>query len=274
MKVATREVWRTVREACREVLEMGVLAFLCVCFLASSCRASQEVGETVEVEVLDVRFDHRSNSPVVILQDKAKKKAMPIWIGTFEAQAIAMEMQGVPPPRPLTHDLLKNILQNVGVAFEKAVVSELKGNAYYARIYLASAGKHIEIDSRPSDAIALALRFHRPIFVARSLLERETVFSLPQVAGRVSAERIRGITVQDLTEDLAALFELSQREGVLVSDAGAHSDLHRGDVILAVEDERVQSTADFREKMAKVEGKEVTLRVRREGKELRIKLLP
>src|SRR2546426_12012808 len=110
----------------------------------SSCHAATRAREeegSVRVEVRHVGFDHLSNSPVVILQDTDKKKAIPIWVGVFEAQAIALELQGVPPPRPQTHDLLKNILEQVGVEFEKVVVSELRGSTYYARIHLASAGK-------------------------------------------------------------------------------------------------------------------------------------
>ncbi|PYV37184.1 MAG: hypothetical protein DMG06_28785, partial [Acidobacteria bacterium] len=164
----------------------------------SSCQAAEKGEEVVAVDVLNVSFDHISNSPVVILQDKDKTRGIPIWVGPFEAQAIAMEMQGVPSPRPLTHDLLKTILQDVGVQFEKAVVSELKESTFYSRIYLTSAGKHIEVDSRPSDAIALALRFHKPIFVVKSLLEGETGFDLQQARGKAIAEKVRGITVQDL----------------------------------------------------------------------------
>jgi bifunctional DNase/RNase len=276
MRVATRKGQATVREMGRGIVQIGVIAVTLGIF-TSSCQAAEKVGETVEVEVLNVRFDHLSNSPVVILQDKDKAKAMPIWVGAFEAQAIAMEMRRVSSPRPLTHDLLKTILQDIGVVFEKAVVNELKENTYYARIYLTSAGKPIEVDSRPSDAIALALRFHKPIFVAKSLMERETVFDLRQIKGNITADKVRGITVQDLTEDLAAYFDLSGKGGVLVSDVEGErnaSSLHRGDVILSIGDEEVQGVADFRDGIDKKEGREVTLRVQREGKEIRVSLAP
>ncbi len=276
MRAATRGERATAREVGRGVVRIGVVAAILSLF-ASSCQAEEKVEETVEVEVRNVRFDHLSNSPVVILQDKNKEKAMPIWVGAFEAQAIAMEMRSVASPRPLTHDLLKTILQDVGVVFDKAVVSELKENTYYARIYLTTGEKHIEIDSRPSDAIALALRFHKPIFVAKSLMERESAFDLHEVRGEVSAEKVRGITVQNLTAELAAYFDLTGEAGVLVSDVGGEGNtegLHRGDVILAIEDEEVHGVTDFRDRLTAKKGQEVALRVQREGQEMRVSLAP
>ncbi len=276
MKATTTGKRATAWEMGRGVIHIGIVAAILSLF-TSSCQAEEQVVETVEVEVRNVRFDHLSNSPVVILQDKGKEKAMPIWVGAFEAQAIAMEMRSVTSPRPLTHDLLKTILQDVGVAFDKAVVSELKENTYYARIYLTNGDKHIEIDSRPSDAIALALRFHKPIFVAKSLMERRSVFDLGEVRGKISTEQVRGITVQNLTEELAAYFDLSGKAGVLVSDVGDERkapDLHRGDVILAIEDKEVHGVTDFRDRITEKEGQEITLRVHREGQEIRVSLAP
>ena len=135
------------------------------------CQAEEAGQEPVAVEVMRVGFDRTTDMPVVILRDKGETRAIPIWIGAFEARAIAMELEGAAAPRPLTHDLLKSILQGAGVVFEKVLVSELKEGTYYARIFLTSAGKDFEVDSRPSDAIALALRFRKPILVARSLME-------------------------------------------------------------------------------------------------------
>ena len=107
----------------------------------SSCRSRVQVQEPVEVKVLQVGFDHSSNSPIVILQDKSSERTMPIWIGMAEAQAIALELQGTLPPRPLTHDLVKTILEQVGVEVEKVLVSELRGSTYYARIHLINGKK-------------------------------------------------------------------------------------------------------------------------------------
>ena len=141
--------------------------------LLTSCRGSVRSGtdEYVQVEVKGVSFDPAVNSPVVILQNQEQTKAIPIWVGMAEAQAIHLQLEGTVLPRPMTHDLLKNILEKVGVGFEKVVVTEMKDNTYYAFIYLANGKNPLQIDSRPSDAIALALRFHRPIFVATRLFE-------------------------------------------------------------------------------------------------------
>jgi bifunctional DNase/RNase len=138
-----------------------------------SCRGPERSASDghVQVEVKGVSFDPVANSPVVILQNQEQTKAIPIWVGMAEAQAIHLQLQGTVLPRPMTHDLLKNILEKVGVGFEKVVVTEMKGNTYYAFIHLANGKNPLEIDSRPSDAIALALRFRRPIFVAAPLFD-------------------------------------------------------------------------------------------------------
>jgi bifunctional DNase/RNase len=227
--------------------------------------------------VQDVRFDRLSNSPVVILQDAEKKKAMPIWVGVFEAQAIALELQGTPPPRPFTHDLMKNILEQVGVQFEKVVVRELKGSTYYAHIHLSSAGKPLEIDSRPSDAIALALRFHRPIFVAKELFDAALSPETPGGRPEPASAKISGVTVQNLTEELAAHFNLPETTGVLVADVGPASggeSLQRGDVIVAVAGETVRNVNDFRDKLNQEKGHAAILRILRDGKTVEVQLTP
>lgn len=141
--------------------------------LVAACRGPSRPGgsDDIQVDVGGVSFDPVANSPVVILQNQERTKAIPIWVGMSEAQAIHLQLSGTVLPRPMTHDLLKNILEKVGVGFEKVVVTEMKDNTYYAFIYLANGKSPIKIDSRPSDAIALALRFHRPIFVAARLFD-------------------------------------------------------------------------------------------------------
>jgi uncharacterized protein len=150
-----------------------VLMMVVVGMVTTSCRSPErlESHEYVQVEVKGVSFDPVANSPVVVLQNKEQTKAIPIWVGMAEAQAIHLQLQGTVLPRPMTHDLLKNILEKVGVGFEKVVVTEMKDNTYYAFIHLANGKNPLQIDSRPSDAIALALRFHRPIFVAARLFD-------------------------------------------------------------------------------------------------------
>jgi uncharacterized protein len=252
-------------------------ALLILIFPFFSIPAEENREGAVEVQVLNVGFDRLANSPVVVLQDKGKKKALPIWVGPSEAQSIAMEMQGMTSPRPLTHDLLKNILKELNVGFEKAIVSNLKNETYFAHIYLVSAGRHIEVDSRPSDAIALALRFHKPIFVAKTLMEGKNSIDLSHAEGSITSDKVRGISVQEITERLADYFGFQSKEGVLVSEVNAEVEaagLRSGDVIVAVDSENVHGVADFKEKVSKREGQRIPLTVRREGKVITMNLPP
>lgn len=123
-----------------------------------------------------VILDPTTKAPVVILKDDASDRALPIWIGAFEASAIAMALQGVVPPRPMTHDLLVAVLRGLKAEVERVVVCDLKENTYYARIHLRVDGAVREIDSRPSDAIAVAVRVGAPIFVAPHVAETAVSF--------------------------------------------------------------------------------------------------
>ena len=122
-----------------------------------------------EVEIAALTLDPGTNSPVVVLKDKSGPDSIPIWIGFVEASAIAMELEKVAVGRPLTHDLAKNILTELGARLASIEVSDLKENTYFATLHLERGSEHIDIDSRPSDAIALAVRFDAPIFIAESV---------------------------------------------------------------------------------------------------------
>jgi bifunctional DNase/RNase len=116
------------------------------------------------MKVKGVAMDHQMN-PVVLLTDTSESLALPIWVGSAEAQAIALQLQGVTPPRPMTHDLLRNVLGELAVALKRVVVTDVRDQTYYAQLFLQVNGDERAIDSRPSDAIALALRMEAPIFV-------------------------------------------------------------------------------------------------------------
>jgi len=194
-------------------------------------------ADPVEVEVRGVQLDPTTGSPVVQLVEKGKAgRALPIWIGPFEAQAIAAEMQGMPLPRPLTHDLMKRLVESLGGRLDHVVIGDLRDNTYFATLHLAGAdGKDIAIDARPSDAIALALRLHGPILVADEVFAKSRATHVSPAAAHVW-----GLTVQDLTPDIAAFFKASAAKGVLVSDVGDDADAHealRGDVITALDGE-------------------------------------
>src|SRR5205823_11374105 len=229
-------------------------------------------ADPVEVEVRGVQLDPTTGSPVVQLVEKGKAgRALPIWIGPFEAQAIAAEMQGMPLPRPLTHDLMKRLVESLGGRLDHVVIGDLRDNTYIATLHLAGAdGKDIAIDARPSDAIALALRLHGPILVADEL------FAKAAAAGASpAAAHLWGLTVQDLTPEMASFFHASDARGVLVSDVAAKAPAHelaRGDIIIALDDEPVGSVEELATRAGSRAGAApVRLSVRRAGRPLQLR---
>ncbi len=126
----------------------------------------------IKVKVAGVVIHNKTNSPIVILKEEEGDKILPIWIGFMEASAIAAKLEGVEMPRPMTHDLLNNCLAQLGVRVERVVVTDLIDNTYYANIYLRYGEEEILVDSRPSDAIALALRADAPIFVEEIVMQK------------------------------------------------------------------------------------------------------
>jgi uncharacterized protein len=129
-------------------------------------------NQELKVEIRGLMLDPSSNVPIVILRDTQSQLFLPIWIGVFEANAIALRIEGVEPPRPMTHDLLRLMLDQLGARVEKIVISDLKESTFFAVIHVQQDGRSVGIDARPSDAIALALRADAPIFVLRSVLDK------------------------------------------------------------------------------------------------------
>ena len=125
----------------------------------------------VEMTIRGLLLDPVTNTPIVILKDVAGESVLPIWVGVYEANAIALEMEKVNTPRPMTHDLIKNVLTGLETQVHKVVVTELREDTFYAVIWLEREGEVVSIDSRPSDALALALRVDCPIFVDEIVLE-------------------------------------------------------------------------------------------------------
>lgn len=123
-----------------------------------------------EMLVHGLTLDPLTNMPIIILKDKEKQKALPIWIGVFEANAILLELEHIHTPRPMTHDLLKNIVESMKGTIDKIVVTDIKDSTYFAQINISLDGNNIAIDSRPSDAIAIALRVNAPIFVTDQVI--------------------------------------------------------------------------------------------------------
>ena len=125
----------------------------------------------VEMTITGLMVNPVTNMPIVILHDDAGERILPISVGIFEANAIALQIENIPTPRPMTHDLLRNVIKDLKAAVEKIVVSDLKDKTFYALIYLRIGGELVAVDSRPSDALALALRVRAPIYVEDSVID-------------------------------------------------------------------------------------------------------
>jgi len=125
----------------------------------------------VEMKIRGLMMDPVTNMPIVVLKDINGNAILPIWVGIYEANAIALEIEKVSTPRPMTHDLIKTLLHGLGTGIRKVVVSELKDDTFYAIIWLDKEGELISVDSRPSDALALALRLDCPIYVDETVLK-------------------------------------------------------------------------------------------------------
>jgi bifunctional DNase/RNase len=125
----------------------------------------------IEMTIKGLMVDPVTNMPIIILRDEAGQRVLPIWVGIFEANAIAVQIENIAPARPMTHDLLRNVIRDLRAEVHKVVVCDLKENTFYALIYLDVAGESVSIDARPSDAIALALRTSSPIYVEEAVID-------------------------------------------------------------------------------------------------------
>jgi len=202
----------------------------------------------IEMEVKGVRLDAVGQSPVVILADKEGKKALPIWIGLLEANAIDRELKNIATTRPMTHDLLHSILTQVQVKVKEVKIIDLKNQTYYATLSLKLNKGVIEVDARPSDAIILALKSKIPILVAAKILDEQGI-ALTQKSA--FGERY-GIRIQELTPSLASHFNFKSKKGVLVAEVlpdsvSEASGIKAGDIITKVNSKEVGSVQEFEE---------------------------
>ncbi len=129
-----------------------------------------EAAADIEVQIRGLMLDPVTNMPIVVLKDIAGEMVLPIWVGVFEANAIALELEKTTTPRPMTHDLLRNLARGLGGRVDKIVVSDLRDDTFYATIWMTQGHEAVTLDARPSDAIALALRWDCPIFVSMAVL--------------------------------------------------------------------------------------------------------
>ena len=202
----------------------------------------------VEMEVKGVRLDAIGQNPVVILADKEGKKALPIWIGLLEANAIDRELKNISSPRPMTHDLLHSILAQVQVKVKEVKIVDLENHTYFATLFLILNKGLIEVDARPSDAIILALKSKTPIFVSAKILDQQGI----SLTKKDNLGERYGIRIQELTPSLASHFNFKGQRGVLVSEvvsgsASEASGIKSGDIITKVNLKEVGTVQEFEE---------------------------
>ena len=238
----------------RRICLLVLAAMLAACACGQHDRVTQGTAsargaDTVPVTVATVGFDEGAQAHFVLLVDSGRQRELPILIGDNEAQAILLALRGVTPPRPLSDNLLGTVISQTGHHVDRVEISNLRGEIYFAKIYMDS-GKY-EIDSRPSDAIALATQTHAPIFVAASLFINAPYANLagrsPAAAGPKVATAL-GITVEDLTPALATAFDVPVGSGVLVADAGPAAEragVARGDIVTRIDSRSIKQASDF-----------------------------
>ena len=158
--------------------------------------------DSIQMAVGGLTLDPVTKTPIVILKDPDNKLNLPIWIGLQEATAMATELEGIKMARPMTHDLLRNILAEIGGAIDSVEISELKENTYYALIYLHIGGREVAIDSRPSDAIALALRTKSPIYVAKAVVEASSILQQAEEGKEGGVANVSNISKEKWAEIL------------------------------------------------------------------------
>jgi bifunctional DNase/RNase len=145
----------------------------------------------VEVRIRGLMMDPATNMPIVVLKDVASETVMPIWVGIFEANAIAIEIEKVSAPRPMTHDLTRNLIHHLNGTLEKIVITELRDDTFFATLWLRQDNEQLSIDARPSDAIALALRADCPIYVSEQVMQSAKLNTSGPAEGP-TAEQLRG----------------------------------------------------------------------------------
>jgi bifunctional DNase/RNase len=159
--------------------------------LTATQEKTQPEASGVEVRIRGLMMDPATSMPIVVLKDIASETVMPIWVGIFEANAIAIEIEKVAAPRPMTHDLTRNLIRHLNARLERVVISELKDDTFFAVLWLRQGDEPLVIDARPSDAIALALRADCPIFVAEEVMQTAKLNTSGPPEGP-TAEQLRG----------------------------------------------------------------------------------
>jgi len=238
------------------LLAWAALAAACACGRSSitqPARLEQPSVHDVPVQVTNVGFDESTGAHYVLLDDKDEVRELRVDIGPNEAYAIELALNNIQPPRPLTHDLLKSVIQQTGNRVDRVVIWDLRDDVYYAKIFMDHG--RVSVDSRPSDAIALASEVHAPIYVSDKLFENAPARGVSAEGKLPETARALGIVVQQVTPELAQYFGMARPHGVLVAEvnpAAASCGLERGDIITKVGSRDVDHLDDFNADVASV----------------------
>jgi uncharacterized protein len=238
---------------------------------------NQDTPSDHEMELVTVGLDMVSRSPVVLLRQSQGNQRLPVWVGILEAQGILRALQGIEMPRPMTHDLMATLLEELGGTLERVTIDELRDGTYHGKLLLRVRGEQQPriIDTRPSDGMALALRTGAPIYVADQVLKQTPdILFVPLDEGEQVVSTL-GITVIRATEDHRKQFQLPETQGVLVIEALGEAQrrgLERGDLIIQVDDQKPATPMEFFEAVQAARGKTIQIRYLRAGKEHKLEL--
>ncbi len=246
--------------------------------LLGGCASSD--SDLIAVDVKGVVVDPESQSPVLLLVDPESEKGLPVWIGLGEARAISLGLANATPPRPLTHDLMKNMLDLLHARVERVVISDLKENTYYATLNLRAGPKTWEVDSRPSDAVAMALKFGAPLFLSRALVQKGVLVDLGSSSAKLPAERMYGFVTRELSPEVARYFGFGKETGVIVTEIARdgpaeRAGLQKGDILVRLDRRSVEGLDDVERVLGKKDSSDaMRVDVHRKGKVLSLKMRP
>jgi len=228
---------------------------LVIAALTAECATSDGIDsdKLMKVKFHTLTVDPQSNQPVVLLADPDEERALIIWIGFFEARAMHSEIKGDEPFRPLTHDLLKQVIQKSNGTLHHIVITRLKENIFYANIVIKQGNDFMEIDARPSDSIVMALKFKAPIYVSKDLFDKMAV----SIKEQTEIEDEYGLTLQDMTPSLAKYLSYGSEQGVLVSNIQKGSRAEKdgiqvGDILVEIDGNPIIDALSFKNILAKI----------------------